>query len=735
MANSTESKRGLGLGSRGKWTHLLSGLPLLDSFEFVFGNAVMNGSTWNARVAISRIALAVAIVFGALTGMPGAFAQATWTSATSGTWGTPGNWSTGIVPGAGNNTAAVLTNTSASYTVTYDTAMTGTLGSLTLTNIASNTTTLNVNAGNVRLSSGTLANASINISAGASVSNTGLLSSTAASKLVISGGSYTGGVNFGNTAEASTITVEMSAGSFALNAANSNNYGRFSMSGGSVTVSGGIFDQVFTSTISGGTYTNSSTNPFNIRGGTFTVTGSGAFNVNRFAINGQGQTLRVDGGAMVVTGDSFRFGDNSFNGGTRSTTGIQNGGSVSMANAAGLVLGQASGTGQSTSSLNLYQFTGGTLSLEKITLAAAGYVSPGINRFEMTGGTLNLGSDGFVIGSGSGTKEILLSGGTVAASAAWSSSANMALRTNTGSGTATVRAADAGNVARNVTLSGVLSGSGALAKTGGGVLELTNANTFLGSTRVAAGRLLLSGSGSINASSGLTLDGGELAQNSTTAMSRTISFGAGGGTISGTGAIASLVAAGTGAILSPGNSPGTQAYTAGLTWNPGGTYVWETNALTGVAGTNWDVIAVSGGALNLSGLSSSSPFVLDLTTLATGNVPGELAGGYTPGTYAFEIATFSSLQVPVSYSNGANSVLTDLFNFNGLANWQGTQPTGLSVKVNSAGNGLELNLVIVPEPAGLIIAGSGLAYAGWRLWKRRRAKPYAGERAHGHDAA
>lgn len=676
------------------------------------------GSRW-PRAIVQMIAIGVAGSAGTLVLLQEAQAQATWLSATNGTWGDTANWSTGIVPGAGNNTAAALTNTSASYAVTYDAAMTGTLGSLTLTNIASNTTTLNVNADNFRLSSGTLANATINIPAGASVSNTGALSSTAASKLVVSGGSYVGGVNFGNSGEASTITVEMSAGSVSLNASSGNNFGRFIMSGGSVTVSGGIFDQLFTSTISGGTYTNSSTNPVQLRGGVFTVAGTGRFDVTGLLLTGAGGTFRVEGGVMNVTGNQFTVGNNNFTGGTRNASTTQTGGSVSMANAAGLVLGQASGTGQSSSSLNLYQFTGGTLTLEKVTLAAVGYVSPGVNRFAMSGGTLNLGSGGFVIGTGSGTKEILLSGGTVAASADWSSSADMSLLTTTGSGTGTFQAADSGNVARNITLSGILSGSGALAKTGGGVLTLSNTNTYLGNTRISAGRLLLSGSGSINASSGLTLDGGELRQNSLTALTRSITFGGGGGMISGTGEIASVVTAGAGAILSPGNSPGIQEYSSGLVWNPGGTYVWETNALLGTAGTNWDVIAVSGGPLNLSGLSSLNRFVLDPTTLDAGDMPGTLGGGYEPGTYAFDIATFATLLVPDGYATTANSILTDLFSFNELVNWQGTQPSSLTVQVNSSGNGLELNLVIVPEPTAGIIAGMGMLLAGWSLGRRR----------------
>lgn len=94
-------------------------------------------------------------------------------------------------------------------------------------------------------------------------------------------------------------------------------------------------------------------------------------------------------------------------------------------------------------------------------------------------------------------------------------------------------------------------------------------------------------------------------------------------------------------------------------------------------------------------------------------------GGYEPGTYAFDIATFATLLVPDGYATTANSILTDLFSFNELVNWQGTQPSSLTVQVNSSGNGLELNLVIVPEPTAGIIAGMGMLLAGWSLGSRR----------------
>ncbi len=57
-------------------------------------------------------------------------------------------------------------------------------------------------------------------------------------------------------------------------------------------------------------------------------------------------------------------------------------------------------------------------------------------------------------------------------------------------------------------------GHGALVKTGGGTLEIRSASTFTGATTVDAGELLLTGSGSINSSSGVTVVGKALLTNS-----------------------------------------------------------------------------------------------------------------------------------------------------------------------------------------------------------------------------
>lgn len=685
------------------------------------------GSRW-PRAIVQMIAIGVAGSAGTLVLLQEAQAQATWLSATNGTWGDTANWSTGIVPGAGNNTAAVLDANDSSYTVTYDTANSSTLAGFLIKNTIGNTTTLNINTtgfviagnGTVAATPAEMAYATINVNSGGEFRNTGRLGASGANNsVVVDGGLLTNTFDFGYAPvllDGVKIGLTLSSGT--INTSGGFFFPTLTMTSGSLSASGSAIVGLNGGTISGGTFTNTSTgaNGLHNRSGLLTITGSADVTTTGLVNVGNNANITIAGGTVEITGTQFYVGNNNFTG-NRTANITQSGGSVTSTNAAGLVVGFAAGANAATSDYS-YRLSGGTLEVAKITLAAAGYVGAGTNRFTMTGGTLELGSGGIVIGSGSGVKAVQLSGGVIGAQADWSSSADLSLLTGTGTGIATFRAADADGVAKTITLSGILGGAGALTKTGGGVLELTNTNGFTGGTTVTAGRLLLSGSGSINASSGLTLDGGELRQNSLTALTRSITFGGGGGTISGTGEIASVVTAGAGAILSPGNSPGIQEYSSGLVWNPGGTYVWETNALLGTAGTNWDVIAVSGGPLDLSGLSSLNQFVLDPTTLGAGNIPGAL-GGYEPGTYAFDIATFATLLVPDGYATTANSILTDLFSFNELVNWQGTQPSSLTVQVNSSGNGLELNLVIVPEPTAGIIAGMGMLLAGWSLGSRR----------------
>jgi len=83
----------------------------------------------------------------------------------------------------------------------------------------------------------------------------------------------------------------------------------------------------------------------------------------------------------------------------------------------------------------------------------------------MTGGTLYIGSGGIINGAlGTLARTIMLSGGTIGAVSNWISSVPMTL-TNV-NGAITFQAADSGSNAKDITLSGALSGIGGLIKTG-----------------------------------------------------------------------------------------------------------------------------------------------------------------------------------------------------------------------------------------------------------------------------
>ncbi len=101
--------------------------------------------------------------------------------------------------------------------------------------------------------------------------------------------------------------------------------------------------------------------------------------------------------------------------------------------------------------------------------------------FTQSGGTLIVGAGG--VTGAAGNSSVTLGGGTVAASASWTSALNMSLSDLSGPVTFDT-------AANTVSLCGVLSGNGGLAKRGaGGTLALTNANSFGGGTLVSAGTL------------------------------------------------------------------------------------------------------------------------------------------------------------------------------------------------------------------------------------------------------
>ncbi len=238
-----------------------------------------------------------------------------------------------------------------------------------------------------------------------------------------------------------------------------------------------------------------------------------------------------------------------------------------------------------------------------------------------------------------------------------------------------------------MTIKSAISGaSGGFTKIGAGRLTLSASNSYTGATRISEGILEIGSTGRINTTSGITIDGAtaEFKYNSATAFNRPITFTQ--GTISGTGTIATAVAVGTNNVLSPGNSPGIQAYTTGLTFAPGGQYTWEINNWPGAAGTAYDQIAVSGSPLNITA-NSGSPFKILITSLTSSDAAGAVPG-FSPGTTGttFTIATSAAGITGFDRSNFAVDWTTAFGNVN-------TVPTnaGFWLSTNTGSTELLLN--------------------------------------------
>jgi autotransporter-associated beta strand protein len=326
----------------------------------------------------------------------------------------------------------------------------------------------------------------------------------------------------------------------------------------------------------------------------YTVSGTGTLSVNNNATTGTGtgpSWLRLGFGdtglneakLSVATGGTVNIGNNKYGelqiSGSATSNGkldVQGGNVNVFAGVAAAnkiyLFKNGSNAGYTSTMIQ----SGGTVTANGIQFGGAtGTYDPDSSAsLTLSGGSLYIGAQGVTLGSAASTlpADIQLLGGTLGASATWSSPLDMKL------GAANIRAANSAGAAQNITLSGLLSdasGAGSLTKTGAGILKLDgiSANTFTGATIVSAGTLDLGKVNAVSSSSSLTIaSGAGLALSSSSSTVPNLTFQGTGAmnfnvadshvlTVSNTDGVTNSGAAGSISINITGNAPANGTYT------------------------------------------------------------------------------------------------------------------------------------------------------------------------------
>src|SRR5271165_4480810 len=503
------------------------------------GDSAATDGPRTVRHLIARLAAAAALGLS----VPGVRAQVTtWTSASSGLWATPGNWSSGVPTGtstatfnssAGLQMAITLSPASASGILsfsasgganayTFDTAPTQNNNTLTITSGITNSDTAALTFYNTTAVAGTQTwtnnggamtfDGNVNLYSGPS-SYTLTLNGSGATTIagVISGGGLTppAGLTYSGTGTLTLSGANTYAGTTTVSSSIVNIQNNTALGTGAASVASGATLQ-----LQGGL-----TNVANA----ITLSGTGAINSHGGASYGALDSLSGNntvtgaitlGSATQINSDAGTL--------TLSTGGISGSGkNLTVGGAGNTVISDVIATGAGT----LTKAGAGTLTLS------------GANTFTgataINGGSLSISADNN-LGTAPGSvtaADLVIGGGTLDVTATMALNSNRGITLDSAGATFDV----APSV--NLTYGGIIAGSGPMTVTDTGTLTLAGANTYSGITTINSGASLQLGNGTTNGTAASTdhfADSGTLIldENSAVNIGKVIS-GSGGVTMNG----------------------------------------------------------------------------------------------------------------------------------------------------------------------------------------------------------